>query len=460
MTREKAKEVKSFFSPHSLTQSEIIKYRSVEFAPLPEDSGLDGRIFDIALGLDNVANGLLNADNDDQITANLMLYALWPSLLGYFTKTFVNIPKLDGVSGNDLTIKLLWYFIFNRHVSTQGSIPPIRVGKTPYGILPVTILSSWEDKTVPLIGKNHLRDFFGHLKARWTKFIDEVPTVMNKGEGIDPTDTLLDILSMEAISPSYYVRGFRSVSYISDFIFEILGIKTPSGMPAVSDTDLKAKNMISLNILLKIIFPKIPNKALDKFYELCPGEGVSEIEFPLVNKPEDADSLNPNYIDNIIKDIEGPNKNFLKRSTKEQRDIPGVGPSNSDPLLFRLLRYSAGIIGKTDSSGVFLASFLLGLKYLSTKSPDRLKTLMLQSLDLVSYRLDAWISLFANQRLRALRRDNGKGLYAGAFGWVENLVPREPQNETQPENQIPEGGYIQTPSYAHAALLLYCVMLI
>ena len=206
------------------------------------------------------------------------------------------------------------------------------------------------------------------------------------------------------------MRGFRSVSYISDFIFEILGIKTPSGMPAVSDTDLKAKNMISLNILLKIIFPKIPNKALDKFYELCPGEGVSEIEFPLVNKPEDADSLNPNYIDNIIKDIEGPNKNFLKRSTKEQRDIPGVGPSNSDPLLFRLLRYSAGIIGKTDSSGVFLASFLLGLKYLSTKSPDRLKTLMLQSLDLVSYRLDAWISAFANQRLRALRRDNGKGL--------------------------------------------------
>ena len=105
MTREKAKEVKSFFSPHSLTQSDILKYRSVEFAPLPEDSGLDGRIFDIALGLDNVANGLLNADNDDQITANLMLYALWPSLLGYFMKTFVNMPELDGVSGNDLTIK-------------------------------------------------------------------------------------------------------------------------------------------------------------------------------------------------------------------------------------------------------------------------------------------------------------------------------------------------------------------
>jgi hypothetical protein len=43
-----------------------------------------------------------------------------------------------------------------------------------------------------------------------------------------------------------------------------------------------------------------------------------------------------------------------------------------------------------------------------------------------------------------LRETKEKGLYAGAFGWIENLMPR-------PESQTSEGGYIQAPSYAHAA---------
>ena len=84
------------------------------------------------------------------------------------------------------------------------------------------------------------------------------------------------------------------------------------------------------------------------------------------------------------------------------------------------------------------------MEILRKLKPDRLKTLMLYTLDLVSYRLDAWICSIANQRLENMREIKEKGLYAGAFGWIENLMPRA-------ETQASEGGYIQAPSYAHAA---------
>ena len=76
---------------------------------------------------------------------------------------------------------------------------------------------------------------------------------------------------------------------------------------------------------------------------------------------------------------------------------------------------------------------------------------MLQTLDLVSYRLDAWISSFANQRLDHLRESDWKRFVCRAFGWVENLMPKEFQNGVSTIKPISEGGYIQAPSYAHAA---------
>ena len=441
LTKEKSKEDEQpYFSPGPLSQSDINAYRALEFADLKKehpglitDRAPDGRIFDKALGLDNVANGLLNADNDDQMTATCMSYALCPTILSYDIKSFVNIQSLNLDSLQNHFVK---------YVSAQGILPPIRVGKTLYGILPVTILPEWQEKDV-IVSTNHIRNFFTFLKTRWSKFVDQVPTVMNETNGLLPTENLLNILSMEPISHAYYVRGFRSLSYIADFISEVLNIKN------MSSAELKIKNKILLDILLKITFPIIPDRSLDRFYDLCPGNGISEIEFPMVNLTKDAETLEPNYIKTILDDIKGPDRNYL-RTTKAQTEIDGVGPSNSDPLLLRLLRYSASKIGEMNDQKQ-IDKFAESLETLRDKKPDRLKALMLQTLDLVSYRLDAWISSFANQRLDHLRQSTGKGLYAGAFGWIENLMPKEFQNGVTTRKPIRQGGYIHAPSYAHAA---------
>ncbi len=448
LVKEMSNDGQSFFSPHHPSQSDAISYRSAEFKALDkEHQGQivlhepDGRVLEKALGLDNVANGLLNANNYDQLTAACMSSALWPSVLGYFFDTFANIQGLNRESIQN-------HFV--RYVSAQGSVPPICVGKTPYGILPVTILSKWEDKEL-LADTDHIRSFFLDLERRWRRFVDNVPTVMNdnnsNGEFL-PTENLINILSMEAVSHTYNVRGFRSLNYISDFIFEILGKKTQAGeqIVSLSSQDLVVKNKLLLNILLKLTFEFIPDGALKGLYDITPGSGISQIGFRMVSPPkegeEEADDIPPEYIENIYNDIKGTDRNFLKK-TIDQIQIAGVGPSNLDPLLLRLLRYSASLLGeKKDQKEI--EKFIESLEILRKVKADRLKTLMLQTLDLVSYRLDAWISSFANQRLNDLRDAKEKGLYAGAFGWIENLMPRA-------ESQISEGGYIQAPSYAHAA---------
>ena len=146
----------------------------------------------------------------------------------------------------------------------------------------------------------------------------------------------------------------------------------------------------------------------------------------MVNTPDDAETLEPNYIKDMLDDIKGSDRHFLK-VTEAQKEIQGVGPSDTDPLLLRLLRYSASKIGEINDQNE-VDKLAECLEVLRDKSPDRLKALMLQTLDLVSYRLDAWISSIANRRLDHLRQKTPKGLHAGAFGWIHNLVPKEFQN--------------------------------
>ena len=45
------------------------------------------------------------------------------------------------------------------------------------------------------------------------------------------------------------------------------------------------------------------------------------------------------------------------------------------------------------------------------------------TIDLASYRLDAWITSFATKRLASMRAAQPQGVYVGGYGWVENLKP-------------------------------------
>ena len=113
--------------------------------------------------------------------------------------------------------------------------------------------------------------------------------------------------------------------------------------------------------------------------------------------------------------------------------------------------------------------FLAVLEALPTAELERLLT---ETLDVCSHRLDAWITSMFNDRLAAMRRAGGQASVIGAFGWVADLRAK-PAVETKPTplpaltdivlrrlklqpgaslaQQTSTGGFIHTPSMAHAA---------
>lgn len=93
-----------------------------------------------------------------------------------------------------------------------------------------------------------------------------------------------------------------------------------------------------------------------------------------------------------------------------------------------------------------LRRHLTRLNELPTAKLDRL---FRETLDLCSYRLDAWITSLATQRLHQMRQQKPVGIQLGGYGWIEGLKRRKdlPMSE----------GLIHAPSLAHAATaaLLY-----
>lgn len=82
---------------------------------------------------------------------------------------------------------------------------------------------------------------------------------------------------------------------------------------------------------------------------------------------------------------------------------------------------------------------LVWLSELPTAALDRL---LRETLDLCSYRLDAWITSLTTQRLHELRKKRSTGIHVGGYGWVEKLSIK---------TTSASDGLIHTPSLTHAA---------
>ena len=109
-----------------------------------------------------------------------------------------------------------------------------------------------------------------------------------------------------------------------------------------------------------------------------------------------------------------------------------------------------------------LGKFRDSLAHLQTLDTESLQFLTQGTLDLSSYRLDAWITSYATKRLASMTGGAPIGQYIGGYGWVENLVPKPapaqvatadvPPGEPTPLYTFPkDSGFIHAPSLTHAS---------
>lgn len=159
--------------------------------------------------------------------------------------------------------------------------------------------------------------------------------------------------------------------------------------------------------------------------------------------------------------------------------VPGH-PDNSKPVADYLLT-----TGKYQVEAFYLNKMRDALNFLSDLPTARLERCFTEHLDTCTYRLDSWQSAMFDVRLEHMRnpppvgvREEGaqtqrsKGIYIGAYAWVEDLKPGAPPIRVRggiPEKLMPadgeplyeyasNGGFVHAPSLnqASAAAVLRC----
>jgi len=125
-----------------------------------------------------------------------------------------------------------------------------------------------------------------------------------------------------------------------------------------------------------------------------------------------------------------------------RKPVRAQAPDGLQPgsLLDELLQAAASAVPKAEHPTLADA-----IDELIATPDERLERLLAGTLSLATTRLDAWITSFATRRLTelrkdTLRKDTPRGLWLGAYGYLEDLAP----------GPTPGDGYVLTPSLAQA----------
>ena len=474
---------------------------------MPADSGVSEPQFDAtanarwlgrALGLTDthiplILGAITGGGEAHELDARSMNAALWQATWGYF------LSNMIGLSGTGLTPDLLKWARehFVSHVRSSGPFPPLRCGKQPYGILPVTSLDYWK----PAAGEEAtpdqwLKDFLRSLRDNiWRPCLKDVARLGKRSA--DPDADLGDVMRTDALSNGYHARslfgrhysdhlrefmgqnldiaGFNPVhDAVTGGLLQRLGFNWHSRLsqgtyadrtwrvdaPLVQDGEISRWTQLTPNYLadltalpiasLVAVQPASLLQALTR-HSLLLEYATSSASIAAAAGSEDLASLlrDPELIDLVSG---GPLSVTWKRLL--ERKVSSVtGDKTIREHLEGLTRFSNAHVNA-------LGEVRDSLRHLQGLDTERLQYLMQGTIDLAAYRLDAWITSLATKRLSTMRSSNPQGVYVGGYGWVENLQPQltsrtevaVPTGETGPiYAHADDAGFIHAPSMTHAA---------
>lgn len=461
--------------------------------------GSDGDRTATALGLrPDVLAHVAHAGGREQDHVRHLHTALWPATWGYYLDQMMDTLSPEAVAGTRRS--------FIDHVRARGPLPALRVGRQPYGLLPVTPLDRW----APQDGEAHdaeLVDLLRGLRERWRGAVAHVPRAAGD-PGDEPAHArLVHVLGMTPTSQGYAARPVLDLEHAQMLIGtdDLHGIgdrlahALPSAPQALGSPSIAADDEL----------PRVTRTALSL--------RTVDLSAPLVAPaPGSADEpAGPDYLAWLA---------TADRASLLAED----GPVAGDPLLYLLARHSVlvayataarrilaheGLAGPGDGTDVALVdavadqaeqTMTLGrcldqpvpalaephgqgpigehihelgaedhpeaadldelrhsLTRLAGVASSELEAALAETLDTCAHRLDAWISAVAGKRLARLRARHPGGVHVGGYGWVENLRPGPPRTHVDAPEGEPEdppiaisetnAGYVHAPSLSQAA---------
>jgi hypothetical protein len=415
--------------------------------------------------------------------ASRMFDALWESTLGYYLTQFMRPNLTDAMitTLRDHAVKF---------VAPFGPFAPLRIGKQPYGVLPV-VASSRYKPTAGNVFETKLADLTNKARALWIAQAGSVPRM---GRSNDPSKDILEVLQA---TPQSSAMRFR-------YIYGPTAVKNTQGLA----THAAAQELVLRTLGQYIAWPQLP--------ELV-GYTADTHDYPLnvpliAPAPLDASApLATNYIKQIAALTRAPGSYDALRAREDASTIletllahaaerelhaatmrrveafrlqqgaiialpsivamrtpetvavePTTAPTTANTVAIdtpgdaaRLVIPTlsgtktvrddiAAALSRNDILGGQLrttAQFLSALDWLGDRSQALLDRAARGVLDACSFRLDAWLTSLASRRLADIRAARPTGTHIGGYGWLDDLKP-----SPRPDSL----GYVHAPSISHA----------
>ena len=429
-----------------------------------------------ALGLDaGVLSGLVGATDRDSAESEVMSRALFEATWGPYLRTQAQpgfplrlLPQVHGhVTG--------W-------VRGGGPLPTVRLGRQPYGVLPVQPRRTWKpdgDDTFT----TWLAGYLPRVRQLWLS-----------GRSAAPAGVAA--YSHEPVSSHYRVRTSNASS--ARPLWTSLGLGDGGTDPAVQERRLVAE--LGLGEVLPTVVSQLFAK--DPVDLWMPMSDDSDLDFLLVApKPKEATSvlglllrnaalqMSTNLANEFLAPIQDLDLAGLAAAIQPSLELPGLAElavsATPEITVAPMTTLSAKLSARTlDTDGVERSveervaetidvnrvADLIEYNHadafrtyrgahddLAAIPSERRARLAGEVLDCASHRYDAWVTSLASKRLSQLRAARPTGLQIGAWGVVQGVrrrtLPAVTGRDDLPEGTVQDSanrGFVLAPSLQQA----------
>jgi hypothetical protein len=483
--------------------------------PPAPPQGSDGRVLAEALGLRPALFATVaGAAQRQQAQARAAHVAFWPSTWGSFLEKANQVA--DGkatLSGTTIEAARAFH---RDSVRGRGPLPSVRIGRQPYGILPVSTLDEQRWRVAPNERfEAGLIALLRRVRERWRHALGDVPRV---GAGkID--EVMRNLLGTAPVSTAVRVRTVLSgpaaqlglrvsngdaaadavESLIEELILEELILNAslvrrtgslasrsrPLNLPLAHESDVACMEALLAGsrppkvasvwqALLRLSWDAVQRDVAAGSgaaggavggaggTAVVPGGRFSEIvrlatvldaadQERAIATAGGAERLGSQALYQEAERLQAAMTARVPPATLEEyQPLPGLRQGfaelalNATSANARAALAGHATVAHLEALGRQREMREALAELVKTDAGQR-AILMGEVLDVASHRLDAWLTGVVEQRRARVRRRAASGLTVGAYGWVENIAPPDPNPRAG------DRGYVVAPSLAHAA---------
>lgn len=419
--------------------------------------------------------------SDGAVTSHL-INAVWESTLGLFGADMLTPLVNDGALSDTRNHA-------RKFLRPGGHYPALRIGKQPYGVLPVVAGRASTPGDSPFESKLIL--WINRLEPMWRSAGNDRVPRMGRSANVD--DDLVRLLQRTPVSNTLQYRAVidagtaNSTPALTPFAntqtwtnstlwgylsgqttlpltrFVLHPASSRLGLPLVDSNAAQAGALPASNYFQAIAdiaradgsydalkAREAGKSVLESLVALAAARELHRADMRVINNyrlakgsiqalpPIGVLRLDPPAFGGVPAPLQGTFVNIANASQASRVVLPSVTGTKT-VRQFVTAGIAPGATVPPDSR--VLTDMLASVEFLGRQPADQIERCLRNVLDSFSFRLDAWITSLASRRLATMRATKPTGIYVGAYGWLDDLKPSLSGSSL---------GYVHTPSLAQA----------